>query len=81
MVLRAMNPSAIAVDEITEPKDTRALAQAFGCGIEILATAHGASVKDLRRKAEYRILMERNVFQWVVILQRDKSWRTERVTQ
>lgn len=81
MVLRSMNPSAIAVDEITEPKDARALAQAFGCGIEILATAHGASVKDLRRKAEYRLLMERNVFQWVVILQRDKSWRTERVTQ
>ena len=80
MILRAMGPAAIAVDEITDSQDAHALGQAFGCGVEILATAHGATLDDLWIRAEYRQLMERNVFQWVVILQRDKSWRTERIT-
>lgn len=80
MVLRTMGPGAVAVDEITDTRDAEALGQAYGCGVEILATAHGASMEDLWKKSEYRTLMERNVFQWVVILQRNKSWRTERIT-
>lgn len=80
IVLRAMGPGTIAVDEITDPEDACALGQAFGCGVEILATAHGATLEDLYRKPEYKTLMDRNIFQWVVILQRDKSWRTERIT-
>ena len=80
MVLRAMGSGAVAVDEITDAQDAFALGQAYGCGVEILATAHGACMEDLWNKPEYRTLMERNIFHWVVILQRDKSWRTERIT-
>ena len=80
MVLRAMGPSVIAVDEITAKEDSLALGQAFDCGVQILATAHGASLEDIWNKPEYRLLMERKVFSWVIILQRDKSWRTERIT-
>ena len=80
MVLRSMGPGVLAVDEITAAEDANALGQAFGCGVEILATAHGAGTEDLWTRAEYKTLMDRKVFQWVVILQRDKSWRTERIT-
>ena len=79
MALRTMGPGTVAVDEITAPEDANAILEAIGCGVHILATAHGASVEDLYRRPEYRVLMEAKAFQTVIILQQDKSWRTERI--
>lgn len=62
MVLRAMNPQIIAVDEITVQEDLRAISMAAGCGVGLLATVHAADVEELRQKPLYRELLERNVF-------------------
>lgn len=80
LVLRTMGPGTIAVDEITAQDDADALYQALWCGVELLATAHAASVDDLRRRPGYRKLLESGLFQSLVILQPDKSWRTERIS-
>lgn len=80
LILRTMGPVAVAVDEITARSDTDALYQALWCGVDLLATAHAASMDDLRRRAEYRMLLESGLFQTLVILQPDKSWRTERIS-
>lgn len=79
LVLRTMGPSAIAVDEITAQDDADALYQAAWCGVDLMATAHAASAEDLRRREGYRKLLESGLFQTLVILQPDKSWRTERI--
>lgn len=79
MLLRTMGPSCIAVDEITEEKDCHALTKAAGCGVTLLATAHAASIKDLERRSVYRKLLETKIFDNVVVLRSDKSWRLERV--
>ena len=81
MLLRTMSPTCIAVDEITDPEDTSALLQAANCGVRLLATAHGASVADLRMRAVYRPLLENSVFGVVLILKRDKSYTMERMTE
>lgn len=78
MALRAMNPQAIAVDEITAEADARALLRAANCGVRLLATAHGTSAADLRRRSVYRPLAESGVFQTLLILRQDKSFRSER---
>lgn len=80
LALRTMGPGTIAVDEVTEEADSDALIQAFGCGVDLLATAHAASVSDLRNRLAYRKLLQYGIFQTVVILQSDKSWRTERIS-
>lgn len=79
MLLRTMGPACIAVDEITSERDCDALVRAGWCGVRLLATAHGASVSDLNQRPVYRALVSSRLFDHVLVLGRDKSWREERV--
>lgn len=80
-VLRVMSPQCIAVDEITAARDCDALIEAGKCGVTMVATAHATSVSDLRGRPIYGKLLASGLFEQVVILQMDKSWRTERMIQ
>lgn len=75
-LLRGMNPQVLAVDEITYSADVEAAMEAAGCGVELLATAHGAGVADLQRRTIYRSLLERKVFQRVIVLKNESGHRT-----
>ena len=76
MVLRAMNPQIIAVDEITAEADLRAMSQAAGCGVGLLATVHGESVEELQEKPLYRDLLAWRVFSRAVCIERIGGERT-----
>lgn len=77
-VLRTMGPTVIAVDEITAERDCQAIIRAAWCGVRLLATAHAASMHELRSRTVYAPLLKSGVFRTVVILNRDKSWQAER---
>ena len=79
MVLRTMGPDCVAVDEITAEADCDALVRAGWCGVRLLATAHAASLGDLRSRPVYRSLIRTKLFDHILILSRDKSWRVERM--
>lgn len=68
MLLRAMSPQLLALDEITQPEDCRSLAECIGCGCSLLATAHGTGVEDLHRRPLYRQLIEQEIFQQVIVI-------------
>lgn len=78
-VLRTMGPDCIAVDEITAEEDCQALIWAANCGVNLIATAHAASIRDVRQRYIYHSLVEQRIFETVLILQRDKSYRVERM--
>ena len=79
MVLKTMGPASIAVDEITSDEDCDALIQAGWCGVRVLATAHASSVSDLKGKQLYRKLLDTGLFDQVLVMNMDKSWRAERI--
>lgn len=79
MVLRTMGPEWIAVDEITAEEDCRALLQAQGCGVRLLATAHAGSLEEFGIRPVYKALLDNHVFDYLLILRSDKSYRTERI--
>lgn len=76
IVLRAMNPQIIAVDEITLREDLRACVMAAGCGVGLLATIHAGSVEELTRKPLYRELLQEKVFTFALCIQHDGQRRT-----
>ena len=78
-VLRTMGPDTIAVDEITAAADCEALLQAGWCGVRLLATVHGAGAQDLYSRQVYKPIVESGLFDTLVILHADKSFRTERI--
>ena len=80
-VLRSMGPAWIAVDEITAQEDCAALLRAGWCGVRLLATAHAASYQDFVTRPIYRPLAQSNLFENVLVLRPDKSWRIRRVNE
>ncbi len=50
MLLRSMSPQVIAVDELGNDGDMKALLEASACGSRILATVHGEDLEDVERR-------------------------------
>lgn len=67
-LLRGMNPQVLAVDEVTAPEDVAVMLQAAGCGVTLLATAHGGTLADLDRRPLYRELMAQGAFGRLVLI-------------
>lgn len=73
MMIRSLSPEVLIVDEIGRGEDADAIHEAIHTGIRVLATAHGASYEDVRRRPVLRELIEAGVFTKYVILQRRKG--------
>ncbi len=69
MLLRAMTPQVIALDEIALAADVEAVCAAVGCGAALLATVHAASLEDLRAGPVGRALLECGVFRRAVLIE------------
>ncbi len=81
MVLRAMSPQVIAVDEITASADVAAACAAANCGVDLLATIHAADAGELARKPLWRELLASEVFSRAVIIEGAGGGRAYRVEE
>ena len=77
--LKTMGPQCIAVDEITNEADCSALHEVAWCGVDILATAHALDLQDLMKRQIYRNVINCGMFHHFIVMERDKSWRLERI--
>lgn len=73
MMIRAMSPDVIIVDEIGRSEDVRAIHEALYAGIRVVATAHGYSFDEIGGRPMLRELMLDQVFSRYVVLGRTYS--------
>ena len=79
MLIRTMNPWIVAVDEITAQEDCKALIYGGWCGVKLIATAHAKDMHDFMHRPVYEPLITHGIFDHIVMMQADKSWRLERM--
>lgn len=77
MLLRAMNPQIIALDEISAPEDVSSVLLIAGCGVRVFATVHAASVEALRARRVYREVLDAGIFDKAVVITggRERAYR------
>ncbi len=68
MMIRAMSPRIVIMDEIGGPGDRDALLNVINAGVRIIATAHGYNVTELQSRNEVVDLLEKKVFQLCIVL-------------
>lgn len=69
MLIRSMAPQVIAVDEIGAEEDVHAIEYAMHCGCKMLATVHGASLEELKKKPVFNKMIEERRFERYIVLQ------------
>ena len=79
LLLRGMTPQILAMDEITAEADLEALLTAAGCGVGLLATAHGRTPKELTRRPLYRRLVEERIFRRYISIEDRNGQRAYQV--
>lgn len=80
-LMRVMNPQVLALDEITAPEDLAAMEQGVGCGVTLLATAHGEGRSALKERPLYRPILDRKLVERVVLIQREEENRRYKVEE
>ena len=66
LLLRSMSPEIIALDEITGAADAAAVREINGCGVGLIATAHGSGIREMRGREMYRRLLDDGIFRHVL---------------
>lgn len=73
LLVRSMSPQVIAVDEVGGREDMESLRMAAACGSRIVATVHGSSLQDVRRREGMELLLQEGLFERFVVLHREKG--------
>ncbi len=75
LLLRGMSPEVLITDEIASEEDTMAVLEASGCGVRVIASAHGSGRDIAKRKGIARILGE-GAFERILLLTKGIEGRT-----
>jgi stage III sporulation protein AA len=68
MLIRAMSPRVIAVDEVGSKEDIEAIEYVINCGCKLIATVHGNSLLDVKGKPLLKKLIEDKLFERYILL-------------
>jgi stage III sporulation protein AA len=72
MSIRALSPSVIISDELGSKDDFEIIQYALKSGVNVITTAHGYDVEDVKKNIYLKNIIENNFFERVVILNSSK---------
>lgn len=75
MLIRAMSPQVVAVDELGTKQDFYAVEQAVNCGSKVLGTVHAADMKELSEKPYLKEWMKKSLFKRFVLIEKERGQR------
>lgn len=73
MLLRAMSPQVLAVDELGSEEDFFAVEQAVYAGSRVLGTVHAGNVQELTEKPYISRFVEQKMFQRYIVIERERD--------
>lgn len=73
ILLRAMSPQVIAVDELGTEEDYQAVEQTLNSGSRILGTLHAADIQELKEKRLVQKWLAHHTFERYVVLHKEES--------
>lgn len=73
IVLRSMTPSVIAVDEIGDREEISLLEEISKSGCSVIATIHGFSYEEIKKKKKLNKLFQNNYFEIALELSREED--------
>ncbi len=68
MSVRTLSPEYIICDEIGSCDEVQSILDGINCGVIFILSIHASSIKELRKKESYRILVEKGNFDKTVML-------------
>lgn len=81
-LIRTMNPQILAMDEISDEADMQACRSACGCGVALMATAHGKDLKDVLSRPILGEMLLAGAFSRYILISRkngERIYREERI--
>ncbi|MCI8654766.1 MAG: stage III sporulation protein AA [Clostridia bacterium] len=79
LLVRSMAPQIIACDEIGSKEDVEAINIAMCSGIKGIFTAHGGSIEELKKNQEIKELIEKEIIERIIILDKNNKGRIEKI--
>jgi len=73
MSIRALSPKVIISDELGSKDDFEIVQYALKSGVNIIATAHGFGIEDVKKNIYMRSIIENNCFDRALILKSSKN--------
>lgn len=70
MLLRAMAPQVIAIDELGSEEELHCVHVAASSGVQVVATMHGESLEDIREGRGVKGVLEEKLFDMILLLGR-----------
>lgn len=73
IAIKTMSPQIIVCDEIGSEEEAKAIMQCLHTGVNIIATTHADSLKQIMKRRHIAQLIEEEAFTYIVLLEGDKN--------
>lgn len=78
MLIRAMSPEIIVVDEIGGVDDIKAIDEALRTGVKFIVTIHGDNLEDIKNRTNLKRIINEKIFKRYIVLDNSKGVGTIR---